>query len=162
MKEHLPFHYQAGLKKCGAGDKQNQNETKKISSGSVAPLKGGGAYRIVFLSEIYNAKKINKTPVPFGLIKTLPSYTRSDYYKLKESDLILEKSINGVNGFVLSPNAVTKVEKYLKSIVTAKAMLGTVAIRFSQEICQQLDLFFETIPQSTDRPKNNCVQFTVT
>jgi len=76
--------------------------------------------------------------------------------------MIIEQIINDQKEFVLSPNAVINVEKYLKTIVTAKAMLGTVAIRFSQEICQQLDLFFETIPQSTDKPKNNCVQFTVT
>ena len=75
--------------------------------------------------------------------------------------MIIEQIINDQKEFVLSPNAVINVEKYLKTIVTAKAMLGTVAIRFSQEICQQLDLFFETIPQSTDKPKNNCVQFTV-
>ncbi len=160
MKEHLPFHYQAGLKKCGAGDSDSRGGSAKISSGTVAPLKGGGGYRVILLSEIYKAKKIS--PVTFHILKTLPSYTRSDYYKLKESGMIIEQIINDQKEFVLSPNAVINVEKYLKTIVTAKAMLGTVAIRFSQEICQQLDLFFETIPQSTDKPKNNCVQFTVT
>ena len=78
------------------------------SSGSVAPLKGNGRYRIELLARIYAATEQNKVPISYRTLMSLPGFNRSEQYKLNGALVIKKATVNGISGWVLSDTAAKK------------------------------------------------------